>query len=163
MLIIICGLPGSGKSTLARALARKTGAMHLSSDRIRREMFPRPGYSEEEKQAVYGELMRRTEDALRGGRSAVVDATFYRKRQREDFTLIAERAGAKWRLILCTIEEGEAKKRLSRRRPGNVSDADYAVYLKLKGAFERIEGEHLELDTMLPLRERIRRVTEYLG
>ncbi|WP_377272025.1 AAA family ATPase [Peterkaempfera sp. SMS 1(5)a] len=34
MLIVMCGLPATGKTTLSRALARRTGAVHLRIDTV---------------------------------------------------------------------------------------------------------------------------------
>ena len=56
MLIIICGLPGTGKTFIAKKLAPKINAEHLSTDRIRKELFPEPTYSEDEKNKVYVEM-----------------------------------------------------------------------------------------------------------
>jgi hypothetical protein len=163
MLIIICGLPGSGKSTLARALSRALNADHLGSDLIRKEQFPSPTYSEDEKRAVYAEMEKRAGIALAQGKNAVVDATFYKKWQREAFVSLAHDAGVKSAIVRCYLEESQTRKRLGRRRPGNVSDADYSIYLKLKGEFEPVGGGHLELDSKLPLKERVRRVLDFLG
>jgi len=38
MIIIVCGLPGSGKSFFAHRLAAKLDALHISSDKTRKEM-----------------------------------------------------------------------------------------------------------------------------
>lgn len=158
MLIIVCGLPGSGKTTLAKAVSKAVGALHLSSDRIRKEIFPDPTYSEEEKRAVYMEMAERAKKALSEGRDVVADATFYKKWQREAFTSLT----GECRTVLCTLDEENIRKRLGRRRMGGISDADYEVYIKLRGEFEGIEGKFLEIDTLLPLKERVRRVLEFL-
>ncbi len=115
MLIIVCGLPGSGKSTLARALAKRMGAIHLSSDIVRKALFPRPAYSEEEKERVYAEMALMCGKALSEGKHVVADATFYRRAQRERLESAAAAAGAKTRYILCTLPQVEARRRLGRR------------------------------------------------
>jgi hypothetical protein len=163
MLIIICGLPGSGKTTLARALSKRLSASHISSDLIRKEMFPKPAYSEAEKEAVYMEMRKRVKKTLSEGIGVVVDATFYKKRQREYFVAVARECGARNALILCVLEEQAVESRLAKRKQGGVSDADYKVYLKLKKEFEPIAKEHLEIDSALPVRERIERVLKFIG
>jgi predicted kinase len=163
MLIIVCGLPGSGKSTLARALSKRRGAVHLSSDLIRKRLFPRPSYSEEEKSMVYQEMAETCRKALSGGRDVVADATFYRESARERFLSLARETGARSIVILCSLREGEVRRRLGRRVRGGPSDADFGVYMKMKAAFEPIRGEHLEVDTALPLRKRLAIVDAYLG
>jgi predicted kinase len=154
MLIIVCGLPGSGKTTLAKAVSRALKAVHLSSDITRKEMFPSPTYTEEEKKMVYMEMAERAKKALAGGKSVVADATFYKKWQREMFISITSECA----LVLCALDEEHSRKRLTGRKPGGISDADYDVYLKLKQEFEPINGRYLKIDTMLPLKERVRRV-----
>ena len=163
MLIIVCGLPGSGKSTLAKALSRKLKADYISSDVTRKKMFKEPAYTEKEKAAVYDEMAGKAEDSVRSGRNAIVDATFYVKKQRERFAAIARNANAKVSIIVCRLDEKGAEKRLKGRWMGGPSDADYSVYLKLKERFEPVDGPHLELDTSLPKEEIIKHAMEYLG
>ncbi len=163
MLIIVCGLPGSGKSTLARALARRMGAAVISSDVVRKRLFPRPAYSEEEKKMVYDEMARLCGAALAKGRYVVADATFYRRGERERFAAIAEREGTAARFILCTLPQEETERRLRRRRKGGPSDADFAIYLKLKAGFDEMEGGHLELDSRLPMRKRLEMCRKFIG
>jgi predicted kinase len=163
MLIIVCGLPGSGKTTLARALTRRFSAVHISSDIVRKRMFGMPKYSPEEKAAVYSEMERLARVALSSGKSAVVvDATFHKKEERGRFAELASRSGARAWVILCTLPEEEVRRRLSRRKEGGPSDADFSVYLKLKEAFEPIEGAHLRLDSALPMKERLRLVEGFV-
>jgi hypothetical protein len=163
MLIIICGLPGSGKTTLARALSNKLKAVHISSDIVRKRMFTRPGYGEEEKRAVYGEMEAEASGALGEGKTVVVDATFYQGALRERFMKIAENNGRKAALVLCVLAEEEVRRRLGRRKEGGPSDADFAIYLKMKESFEPIAGEHLVVESSHPLRRRIERIRKYIG
>lgn len=158
MLIIVCGLPGTGKSTLAAALAGRRGAALLSSDVIRKRMFPAPSYSEEEKERVYGEMAEMCRKALREGRDVVADATFYKKSMRERFLGLAGESRTAAFIILCVIDERRARERIGARGRGGPSDADFAVHLRMKREFEPIEdseGEHAEIDAGLPLEERV--------
>ena len=163
MLIIVCGLPGSGKSTLARALAKKISAVDISSDIIRKRMFSRPAYTEEEKTIVYAEMARQAEAELKKGSRVIVDATFYLKKERERFSAIAAGAGTASSLIVCRLTEEETKRRLGGRKKGGPSDADFAVFLKMKDRFEPVDKPHLEIDTSLPKKEMLERVMSYLG
>lgn len=59
MVVLVMGLPGSGKSYLARRLAELIGATYISSDRVRRDLFPAARYTAEEKAGVYEEMQTR--------------------------------------------------------------------------------------------------------
>jgi predicted kinase len=163
MLIIVCGLPGSGKTTLAKALARKRGAALISSDMVRKSLFPSPSYTEEEKTRVYGEMASICRGTLAEGIDAVADATFYKMRERERFAALAKDAGTEVRIILCTLHQDEVEKRLGKRRKGGPSDADFAVHMRLKREFEPLKGGHLEIDSALPIRKRLEIAQRYIG
>ncbi|MCK5333755.1 MAG: AAA family ATPase, partial [Candidatus Aenigmarchaeota archaeon] len=77
MLILFSGLPATGKTTLARRVAKKTGAIILRTDVIRKELFALPKYTEEEKEQVYGEMFLRAEKFLVKGQTVILDANFY--------------------------------------------------------------------------------------
>lgn len=145
MLIIVCGLPGSGKSTLARLVSKHYSAVYLSSDIIRREKFQKPTYSDDEKDRVYDDMAGQVEKMLSEGKTVVVDATFYKAKQREFFFAIAKRLNKKVFIIFCSLPENEVKKRMEKRKNGP-SDADFSVYLKLKKEFEPITQEYLEVN-----------------
>ena len=165
MLIIICGLPGSGKSSLAKKLKRKLSAVYLGSDVIRKQIFSHPTYTEEEKRQVYMEMLNQTEKLLNGKRNVIVDATFYTRRYRGMMVDTARETGTRHHIIRCTLPEELIMSRLKERqgRGRSLSDADYDVYLKLKGKFEPIEGRHLELDCSLPADEQIAMVMGFIG
>jgi len=162
MLLIVCGLPGSGKTTIAEALAKRLKAPHISSDIIRKQMHERPDYSEDEKRIVYKAMASRALEMFRGGEETVVlDATYYKKEYLEMAKKAAQKAGSMMLIIECTISDKEARKRIESRTHGP-SDADFKVYLKLKGESEPIEDEHLTIDCSKPVLENIERIIAYL-
>ena len=165
MLIIVCGLPGSGKSSLSRGLAKLYSAVHLNSDEIRKDLFPRPTYSEEEKLKVYEEMASQAAGFLADGSNVIADATFSKKGYRSIMAKTADRAGARVFTILCVLHEGEVKKRLGRRKTSgkSLSDADYEVYMKMKESFEPLEEKYLEVDYMQPKKEVLARVTAFIA
>lgn len=73
-LYILCGLPGSGKSYVADDLQRKTGAVLISTDRIRLQLFGDES-SQEDNCKVFGTAYRRIYSAGRKGRDVIFDAT----------------------------------------------------------------------------------------
>jgi predicted kinase len=163
MLIIICGLPGSGKSTLAKSLSKRLSAVHVSSDITRKSMYPKPTYSEDEKASVYASMVDEAKELLRQGRDVIADATFYRASERARFISIAGEAGTEAHVIMTVLAEEEIRKRLSRRKKGGPSDADFSVYFKVKGLFEPLEGRHLAVDSALRERDKVRMVLDFIG
>jgi predicted kinase len=89
------GYPGAGKTTTAKMIAGLTGATHLSSDEIRIELFPEPTYSQEEHDAVYATLNKRTEELLAAGKNVVYDANLNRYTHRAEKYELCERTNAK--------------------------------------------------------------------
>jgi len=84
----ITGLPGSGKSVVSGALvnllAEQGVHVHLlSSDALRRVVTPRPCYSSEERDVVYGALANDARLLTENGVNVVVDATGNLRRYRD--------------------------------------------------------------------------------
>ncbi len=163
MLIIVCGLPGSGKTTLASAISQRLGAAHISSDITRKSLFANPSYTEREKSEVYSSMAKEATHMLSEGRDVVVDATFYRARERKRFTDLAADYGAQTHIIMTVLDEDEIRKRLAQRKKGGPSDADFSVYFKVKGLFEDVEERHIVIDSALPEREKLRLVLGFIG
>ncbi len=137
-LLLIGGLPGSGKSTLSRLLAEGGGFHVLRSDVIRKECTPMsPGdlYSEEWTERTYGECLQRAERQLWEGRRVIVDATFRREKQRALFRELGRRWCVPTVLLLCQAEPERVRERLQGRK-GDISDADWEVYLRLQAEWE---------------------------
>ncbi len=143
MLILICGLPGTGKSSLARAYTAAYGAIHLNSDRVRWELGLMGHYRAADKQKVYDALLDRTREALLSGKEVVVDSTFYKAELREPFLNIASECRSPLRLVKLVASERSIIERVGRPRPD--SEADFQVYLTIKGEFEPITDPHLVL------------------
>ena len=162
MLIIVCGLPGSGKTTFSRALARHFSAVHINSDKIRKTLFDKPLYSEDEKKKVYATMTKEAENALKNGKNVIVDATFYRKEYRNIIAEVAKRTNSEIYYVMCELDEAKIKERLTKRKKG-LSDADFRVYLDMKDSFEPLDEKHLRLDCSLGKMEMIKRVEEFVG
>jgi uncharacterized protein len=141
MLLVTCGLPGSGKSTLAERLSTRLGMRVLSTDVIRKQ---RAGLKPTERahrgvdQGIYrAEVTRLTYAAmrqeaakwLRWGVSVILDGTFADREQRRLARRLAERTGARFRLILTTCAEDELRRRIDARAddPNRISDANWEI------------------------------------
>jgi protein-L-isoaspartate(D-aspartate) O-methyltransferase len=86
--IWITGLPGSGKSAIAQAAAaelraRGESVVVLELDRIRKDITPKPTYSDSEREAVYRALVYVAAALVDAGVSVIVDATAHRRAWRE--------------------------------------------------------------------------------
>jgi predicted kinase len=148
MLIIVCGLPGTGKTTLAKRIADETSSFLLNTDTIRKRVIYDPRYTEKEKEMIYELLFEMAEKFLLTGKNVVLDGTFYRKDLRERAGEIAEKAKSEFRVIEVRCREDVVRKMMKeRRKKGSESDADFAVYRKLKKEFEPVREKHLVLDT----------------
>jgi adenylylsulfate kinase len=135
----VCGLPGSGKTTIAKELGhslRKSGIdfLMLNLDEIRKVVTPKPTYTSEERDIVYGALaymamLLVTPDC----RNVIIDATGNRKAYRETArALIPEFAVVYAKCPIEVCQEREAS-----RPEGNV---ERGLYRKahaglLKGVF----------------------------
>lgn len=143
-LIIVCGLPGSGKSFFAQQLSKKIQAEYYNSDLVRKELFPEHRtYSEKEKQEVYDTMIARTNKALQENHPVIVDATFYKNELRLPFYALAQTKNIPLYIFHITAAEDLIKERTSKKRQD--SEADYAVYLKLKNHFETIDQPYATL------------------
>lgn len=162
MIIIICGLPGVGKSTLAKNLAPIIDATILSSDKIRKELFPSPTYSPFERKLVYDVMVITAKYLKDAGINCILDATFNREDSRMD---IKEKLGLddkQFQIIECFCPEEIAITRLESRR-NDYSDATITVYQKMKKIYEPVKVDHITVDTTLPLKENAEKIADNIS
>lgn len=143
MLLLLSGLPGSGKSTIARAYVARYGGVHISSDLIRTELGLRGHYQPGDKERVYATMLERTTDVLSKGGKAVVDGTLYSEAIRVPFEAVAQDCGASVFRVQVRAQEATVRERLQKSRPD--SEADFAVYEKIRDQYEPWLLPHLEL------------------
>lgn len=144
-LVIASGLPGTGKSTILSALSRQTGWPLLATDAVRKELhgvlpsekLPEEAYTEQSKEETYAETFRRAE-ALLSSASVLVDAGFRTKADRRRALELARKCGARLLVLSVTASDEDTKQWLADRAASGVtlSDANYAVHLKLRQVFE---------------------------
>ena len=147
-LVLVGGLPGSGKSTLAADLARH-GEFHvIRSDRVRKRLA---GFAEEQRstqafgsgiytaewnERTYAECLRRAEHLFVEGERVLIDASFREEARRREFL----DAAARWRvpavLLVCQADAEVIRRRLSARQ-GDLSDADWGIYVEAAKAWEQ--------------------------
>lgn len=151
VFIAVSGLPGTGKSYFCNRLVERLPLVVLESDALRKELFPQPAYSSQESARLFRVMHRLIERLLKRGVSLVLDATNLSERFRERLYNIADRLGV--RLILVRVEappEVVYQRLKSRQReadPRNKSDADWAVYQRMKDTVDSMRRNHYAVDT----------------
>ncbi len=148
-LIVVSGLPGAGKSHFCRRLAQRLPAVILESDRLRKALFPSPGYSVAESSRLFRACHLLMERLLEKGIPLIFDATNLSERYREYLYSIAERLDV--RLVLVRVEAPPqlVYERLKEREASSVgnSDADWAVYQRMMPQVQKIRRRHFAADT----------------
>ncbi len=150
-LVVVSGLPGTGKSRFCRDLRKRTGVVVLESDALRKLLFRRPTHSARESQRLFAAIHAAIERLLAAGVASALDATNLAERHREPLYEIAEKQGAKLLLVDVTAPPEVVRSRLAGRAQGadrrDLSDADAAVYERMRRQVEEIPREHLLVDT----------------
>ena len=150
---LLAGLPGSGKSTYARCLEAR-GVVLVSVDA---EMMARHGriavdYPVEAHVRLLGPVLDWATERLRAevanGASVVLDHGLGNRRDRDKYKLIAESAGAEWKLVHFQAEIHTLLERLSVRSVDDVAGVvsitpDMLAYLA--SVYEEPSGEGEEL------------------
>lgn len=164
MLVIVCGLPGSGKSFVSKKLAERIKATHLNTDKIRKELFQNPEYSDEEKQKVYDEMFSRAAELLSQNKNVILDGTFFKKSLRQKVYKLAEENQSAFYVIECTAPSFKIEERIVERQSAeSESDANVDIYKKLLKQFEPIEEVHLSLDTTQPIEKQLSLIESFLA
>ena len=148
-IIVVCGLAGSGKSSIARILGARTGYQILNSDVIRKQLAGIPLtshspddygiglYDESVNALTYDSFMKQAEGCLKSGKGVILDATFRSPQYRQRFMELSSRLRLPVLFVECRASEEATLRRLQERqqRPGEVSDATVAVYLRQREEF----------------------------
>lgn len=145
MIVIVFGLPGTGKSFFASRLAERIKAEYLSTDQIRFKMIKSRTYGNEEKMKVYHEMLTLTKSFASKNRHVVLDGTFYQEKIRQMFISMASFLKVRMFFIEVIAQDLLVKERVNNKRRD--SEADYSVYLKIKGLFEPMGEKHLTIES----------------
>ena len=143
MVILVAGLPGAGKTYFAKRFATAISANYYSSDLLRKQLYSTREYSDQEKENVYLELEKRLLQALEEEKMVVIDATFIQAAQRARFREAAQKGHSK--AVLIEVQANETTIRARLERPREDSEADFAVYQRLKELQAPITEPHLTL------------------
>ena len=139
ILFLMLGYAGAGKTFFARQYAEAIGAIHLSSDRIRRELFDAPSFSKEENQVVFRMMDMFAEEMLSRGISVVYDAQNNQKNHRRQKRKMAAKHKAETLIIWVQTDLETSFERASKRDRRNPDDK-YTYELD-RQAFDRLKNE----------------------
>ncbi|MGW0607825.1 AAA family ATPase [Streptomyces sp. NPDC002640] len=121
VVFLLVGLTGSGKTTFARRRLESAGAVRLSVDELVHERHGRYGvdYPEHEYFAreapVVEEVRQRLVELVGEGRDVVLDHGLWLRKDRDDWKLLVEQAGGRWRLLYFPVPREELLRRLAER------------------------------------------------
>ncbi|MDH3519539.1 MAG: AAA family ATPase [Myxococcales bacterium] len=147
-LFLVGGVVGSGKTTVAAALADALEGVVVSSDRVRKHMLgieatqraASTAYTPDQKGRVYDAMLDRAAPVVASGRSAVLDATYASRRDREaarDWAR-ASGTGALFVETRCAPEVAIARLERRAREGADASDAGPALYRASAAAFDPV-------------------------
>ncbi|NQU04327.1 MAG: AAA family ATPase [Syntrophaceae bacterium] len=152
-LILTAGLMGTGKSVLAKNLATLLDAKIVRSDVIRKEMlnispserhyegFGEGIYSDDKSRKTYEKAIQLAEVELKKGKSAIIDASFKTKGEREMAFRFASSADAEFFIVECVCPDGIVKERLDARSSDSkeASNGRWEIFESQRGDFEKID------------------------
>lgn len=110
-LYMMMGYPGAGKTTIAGMIAEQTGAVLLSSDVVRMELFPEPTFGQAEHDQLYTALDNKTLELLQSDQSVIYDANLNRYQHRQEKYDICARTGATPVLVWVRTAKDVSKER----------------------------------------------------
>jgi predicted kinase len=124
-------------------LARRTGAIHIRSDAVRKHLggipLNEPGgqdlYSDEMTAQTYGRLLELGIILADRGWDVILDAKFDRQNLRTDAIARAQSHGLPLQIIYCTAPIEVLRERLQQRR-GDIADATAELLSSQQAAFE---------------------------
>ncbi|RPH97224.1 MAG: aminoglycoside phosphotransferase [Lysobacterales bacterium] len=137
-LCLMHGFSGSGKTWFSERLVGALPALRVRSDLERKRLSGEQMttgviesglYGAEVTERTYEILARHCETGLRAGFDMIADATFLRRRHREQFRALAARLDSAFVIVDCAAPPALLEERLRRRLAGgaDASDADLAV------------------------------------
>jgi aminoglycoside phosphotransferase family enzyme/predicted kinase len=142
-LILMHGLSGSGKSWLSDRVATQLPAIRLRSDVERKRLYglgPQQAsgsglgsgiYSASASGKTYGRLADLAKAVLSGGETAIIDAAFLEREQRDKFRTLAVDMALPFGILACRSDKSELERRL-KNRLRETSDASEAGLQVLK-------------------------------
>jgi uncharacterized protein len=158
-LIITHGVSGSGKSWMASRLALRLEAIQVRSDVERKRLFgydmdARTGsavqagiYTVEAGRQTYARLAELARYLIEGGYTAIVDAAFLKREERERFRLLAGRLEVPFVLLDFFADEDVLRERICARQASGTDPSEagvdvLAAQLRTREPLDSFERRH---------------------
>jgi hypothetical protein len=135
-----------GKTIISKELAKLTKWAVLSTDKIRKELFPNPTYSTEEKRLIYDVLILIAKHLHQSGANCILDGTFNTTYSREEVKKKLNLSSQQICIVECSCPEDIVIARIKNRKD-DYSDANAYIYTSMKATYQSIEEEHIVVDT----------------
>lgn len=172
---IFCGLPASGKSSLAQQAAdtfsielvqsdyiRKKEGMHVSGRSETPKVLPfgEGSYRQQIRHRVYIQMLTLAQEAVKQGRSLILDATFSSRKWRDEVRRLAADLDSNLIVVECictlkTIENRLSNRSIADQHLNSFSDARLEHLPKMMQNFEPIEefspDMHVRVNTEQPI------------
>ncbi|MEM7115642.1 MAG: ATP-binding protein [Chloroflexota bacterium] len=151
-LLMMAGLPGSGKSSLVRQMCAVVDCIVISTDHVRAQLVKQPSYTLSEMALVYEICYELIAKRLKRGQRVIFDASNYLSARRERLFSVAQPYATP--IAVCYVQAAQEVIQLrlqqrtrNGRKNGNMSDADWSVYMWMLNKQEPLKREHIVLDT----------------
>ncbi len=151
-ILMMAGLPGSGKSSIVHSLAALVDCVVVSTDSVRQQMSHHPTYTLAAMSLVYEVCYAVIRRRLQQGQRVVFDASNYLSSRRQRLCNIAAETNTP--VAVCYVQaaqevvEARLRQRINGvRGQGDISQADWSVYVWMRDNHEPLRREHLVLDT----------------
>lgn len=168
-LIVFSGLPGTGKTALAEALGRELGIPVFAKDWLEATLLCNGLIAAAEDKplgyAGYELLTLLAERQLMLNQSAILDSVAGTRSIRDQWSRLAERYKADWRVIECICsDEMLHRTRLGGRQRGipGWRELQWADVEKVKQYYLPWEGERLVLDMARPFGENLSKARAFV-
>ena len=142
-LILTCGVTATGKTTVAQVLLEQLGAVRLRSDLERKRLHGIAAkdhsassetvgeglYASAATERTYARLSDLASMVLDAGITAIVDATFLKRSQRQTFQNLAAKYGVRFSIVECVAPPATLRTRVMQRlaQGDDASDATTQV------------------------------------
>jgi aminoglycoside phosphotransferase family enzyme/predicted kinase len=154
-LVITQGLPGSGKTFQSQRLLERDGAIRVRSDVERKRLFGLGAlessqargldiYSSAATARTYERLFALARAILGAGFSAVIDAAFLRRGERDAAREVARQCGVRFEILACEAPGHVLQRRIA-GRTADASEADLAVLRRLSAAVDPLAPDEVGL------------------